>query len=174
MKNLLVIVDMQNGFMNEHTKHLESDICRFIDANKDLFNGVVATQYVNNLNTPCSVFEGWTDCMDGTEDAELLPSIASRVDKVFKKDVYSCWEDMCAYVKAHEIDKLYFVGVNTGCCVLHSAFDFYNHLIDCSVISDLCGSTSGIKSHEAALMILSECITSQRVLTSEQAVKELS
>lgn len=173
MKNLLVVVDMQNGFMNDHTSYLEEEICHFIDTNRDLFDSIVATQYVNNPNTPCTVFEGWTDCMEYTYESLLLPSIEQRVDKIFKKDVYSCWEEMEEWVKKNNFDKLYFVGVNTGCCVLHSAFDFYNHLINCSVISDLCGSTSGKESHEAALRILGECITSERVLTSSEVFAEL-
>lgn len=45
--------------------------------------------------------------------------------------------------------------------MLHSAFDFYNDLVDCSVIEDLCGSTSGIREQEAALIVLRSCITEE-------------
>ena len=57
--------------------------------------------------------------------------------------------------------------------MLHSAFDFYNDLADCSVIEDLCGSTSGIREHEAALIVLRSCITEERVVTAEQAAREI-
>ena len=57
--------------------------------------------------------------------------------------------------------------------MLHSAFDFYNDLVDCSVIEDLCGSTSGIREHEAALIVLRSCITEERVVTADQAVREI-
>lgn len=86
--------------------------------------------------------------------------------------VYSCWNnELKNYLKENFINRVVFVGVNTGCCVLHSAFDSYNDLFETMVISDLCGSTSGRESHEAALKILGECITKERVITTKQYQK---
>ena len=70
--------------------------------------------------------------------------------------------------------RVYFAGVNTGCCVLHSAFDFYDDLVDCTVIEDLCGSTSGIKEHEEGISVLRSCITKERVVTAEEALREIN
>ena len=167
MKNILVIVDMQYGFMNENTKHLEDKINCFIDKNKDNFELIIATQYINHDESPCYKFEGWMDCMKGTHESEVLDSIKQKADLIVSKDVYSCWNKISDIVKG--ANKIYYVGVNTGCCVLHSVFDTYNDLQDCSVISDLCGSTSGEDSHNAALQVLRECITKERVITKEQA-----
>ena len=173
MRKALVIVDMQYGFINNITEHLVNRICDFVDKNREHFDLVIATQYVNNENTPCYLFEGWKDCMEGTEEANIVDNIISRADHTFKKDVYSCWgNELVDTIKEHHIDKVYFVGVNTGCCVLHSAFDAYNSLQDCAVIEDLCGSTSGDESHKAAIKVLKECITKQRVITVEQFIKE--
>ena len=80
---------------------------------------------------------------------------------------------MKAFVRDHKIDKIYFVGVNTGCCVLSSALDCYNDLVDCAVIKDLCSSTSGVEKHEAALTVLKSCITGERIITSDQAYEEI-
>ena len=112
--------------------------------------------------------------MAGTEEAEIIPTLRPFMARVFDKDKYSCWNDeMKAFIRDNEIEKVYFAGVNTGCCVLHSVFDFYNDLVDCSVIEDLCGSTSGVREHEAALIVLRSCITDGRVITAEQAVREI-
>jgi nicotinamidase-related amidase len=173
MNKALIIVDMQYGFMNDNTKHLENKAIKFIDGNKDKFKIIIATQYVNHEKSPCYIFEGWKDCMNGTQESKVLSSIYSRSDIVISKDIYSCWnEQIKNKMKELNIDKVYFIGVNTGCCVLHSAFDAYNDLQDCAVIEDLCGSTSGENSHKAAIQILRECITKQRVITIKQFEEE--
>ncbi len=80
---------------------------------------------------------------------------------------------MQIFVRENNIDKIYFAGVNTGCCVLHSALDCYNDHVECAVIEDLCGSTSGTEEHENALAVLRNCITEKRVVTAEQVYREL-
>ena len=185
-KILFLIIDMQNGFLNRNTEGIDRRILEFLEKIQgrgrileflEKIQGraaVAGTRYVNNEHTACYVFEGWKACMAGTEEAEILPALRGRMERVFDKDKYSCWnEEMKQFIRENKIEKVYFAGVNTGCCVLHSAFDFYNDLVDCSVIEDLCGSTSGIREHEAALIVLRSCITEERVITAEQAVKEI-
>ena len=112
--------------------------------------------------------------MKGTEEAEVIPSLLPVMARVFAKDKYSCWnDDMRKFIREHGIEKVYFAGVNTGCCVLHSVLDCYKDLVDCAVIENLCGSTSGKREHEAALDVLRSCITESRVISLERAVEEL-
>lgn len=174
MSNVLfLIIDMQNGFVNDLTEKLVEKIHGF----QTSIDGRVitaGTRYVNSEHTACYVFEGWKSCMAGSEEAEIVPELRGCMERVFDKDKYSCWnEEMRAFVRDNEIGKIYFAGVNTGCCVLHSAFDCYNDLVDCAVIEDLCGSTSGIEEHEAALVVLRSCITKERVITAERAYEEI-
>ena len=174
MKSMIALIDMQLGFQNEYTEGLEQKMCRFLDQIRDQNVPVIATRYINHEHTACYLFEGWKDCMRGTKETELLPSLVPYVQRVFDKDKYSCWNDeMKQYVRENGIEKIYFAGVNTGCCVLHSAFDCYNNVVDCAVIKDLCGSTSGPTEHEAALVVLRSCITEQRVITAAQALEEI-
>lgn len=166
MKDCLVIIDMQVGFINENTEHLSQKIEDFIKSHN--FSSIVGTRYINNENTACYKFEGWKDCMEGTVDVEILPKLLKYCSKVFDKNKYSAWQaDFIEYVQQNNFDRLVFIGVNTGCCVLHTAFDAYNDLQDCLIISDLCGSTSGNQSHENALQVLRECITQERVIKAE-------
>lgn len=167
MKKALVIIDMQVGFMNEHTEHLEQRIRDYIDSHGEEFDTIIGTKYINNENTACYIFEKWTNCMANTVETYLVPKISNKVDKVFEKSIYSCYsKEFKEYIKAMNIDDVYMCGVNTGCCVLHSAFDAYNDVVSCYVIADLCGSTSGIESHERAIELLKECITKERVIKS--------
>ena len=175
MKNILfLIIDMQNGFVNKYTEGLDRKILDFHDKIKDRVI-TAGTRYVNHEHTACYVFEGWKDCMAGTKEAEIISTLTPIMERVFDKDKYSCWnEEMRQYLHDNNVEKVYFAGVNTGCCVLHSAFDFYDDLVDCTVIEDLCGSTSGIKEHEEGISVLRSCITKERVVTAEEALKEIN
>ena len=168
MKNCLVLIDLQNGFKNNNTEVIFERIKSFISDNNSIFNHIVATKYINNPQTPCYKFEGWKGCMKGSQEAELVDWLINNksVEKVFDKSVYSCFNDEFKNnLKDKNIGKVYFVGVNTDCCVLHSVLDCYNDLVDCCIIQDLCGSTSGKKSHDCAIHILENCITKERVIS---------
>ncbi len=175
MRNtLVVIVDMQNAFRNQWTEGLDRKIRSFLDGISDTGVIVAGTRYVNHPHTACYEFEGWKDCMEGSEEAEIMPLLSGCLQRVFDKDRYSCWNrEMKQFVRENDIQKVYFAGVNTGCCVLHSAFDCYNDVVDCSVIADLCASTSGPKEHEAALIVLRSCITGERVVSAQQAAEKI-
>jgi nicotinamidase-related amidase len=108
--------------------------------------------------------------MKGSKEAELIDF---RHDITFQKSVYSCYNDeFKQYLKENDINELFMCGVNTGCCVLHSAFDTYNDLVSTYVIQDLCGSTSGFQPHLNAIQVLRECITRDRVVTTSEYVSK--
>ena len=174
MSNILfLIIDMQNGFINNFTEDLVPKIRDFQEKIND-FVITAGTRYVNHEHTACYLFEGWKSCMEGSAEVEIVAELRGSMTRVFDKDKYSCWnEEMKRFVREHEIKKIYFAGVNTGCCVLHSVLDCYNDLVDCAVIEDLCGSTSGPKEHEAALTVLRSCITEERVILSSRAYEEI-
>lgn len=174
MRNALVVIDMQVGFKNEHTEMLEDKIANFIDSYKEHFCSVICTRYINHDETACYKFEGYDKCMRGSVESHILPKLASRCTYSFTKDKYSCWTDkLKMHIRENKIERLYFVGVNTGCCVLHSVFDAYNDVVDSYVISDLCGSTSGEQSHKVALQVLRECITSERVIKATKFINTI-
>lgn len=167
MNTALVIIDIQEGFINENTANLPNKIVDFVKSNK--FNLVIGTKYVNNRYTACHKFEGWNGCWEGSDESKLVDVIEDICDIVITKNKYSCWDDsFIRLLRYFEIDKLVFCGVNTGCCVLASAFSAYDDVWDITVIEDLCGSTSGISSHNAGIQILKECITKERVITSDK------
>lgn len=166
MKKALVVIDVQKGFINKETEMLPNKIVEYTKRNN--FDYILGTAYINSEETACYKFEGWKSCMEGTEEAELVPEIKEIVQKVFKKGKYSCWNDeFKEFIKSNGIDELYFAGISTACCVLHSVFDAYNDLQSCYVVKDLCGSTRGESTQKAAVQILRECITEQRVISSK-------
>ena len=112
MANILfLIIDMQNGFINNFTEDL---IPKILDFQAKIGDSVLTagTRYVNHEHTACYIFEGWKSCMAGTKEAEIVPALRGCMAKVFDKDKYSCWnEEMKAFVRENEIEKIYFAGV---------------------------------------------------------------
>ena len=83
MSNILfLIIDMQNGFMNQYTEHLVDKMARF--QSRISGNVITAgTRYVNHEHTACYVFEGWKSCMAGSEEAEIVPELRGSSCKDF-------------------------------------------------------------------------------------------
>jgi len=166
MKNCLVIVDMQNGFINENTVHLPHKIAEFISSRND-FESIIATRYCNTAETACYRLGNWKECMAGTYDAELVSEIAPYVTQIFDKTTYSGFTSAFRdFIKKEHFDKLYFCGVNTDCCVLATVLSCYDSVQDCAVISDLCASTLGEEKHQNAIELLKDNITEERVSES--------
>ena len=165
MKNCLVIVDMQNDFINKYTKHLPTKIAEFIE--KSMFDSIIATRYCNTTETACYKLGNWKECMSGTSGAEIVSVLKPFVQLVFDKTTYSGFTaEFKKYIQTEGFDKLFFCGVNTDCCVLATVLACYDAVQDCIVISDLCASTQGEEKHNHALDLLRDSITSDRVLDS--------
>ena len=166
MKSCLVIVDLQNGFINENTAHLPHKIAEFISSH-DCFDSIVATRYCNTSETACFRFSGWKECMSGTLASELVSDITPYVMRSFDKTTYSgLTSEFRNFINNECFDKLYFCGVNTDCCVLATVFSCYDSVQDCAVISDLCASTLGEEKHRNAIELLKDNITAERVVES--------
>ena len=58
MKNILIVVDMQNGFARyEQTKRLSENIKVFLGRN--IFDAVIATRFLNDDNSMYEKMLGW-------------------------------------------------------------------------------------------------------------------
>lgn len=167
-KKCLIIVDMQRGFLNQYTQDLPGKIAQFIQHHPAI-DSIVATRYNNTPETACYKLGQWKSCMAGTPDTELSAEIRPYVQRIFDKNTFSGFTpELKTFLQQNAFQKVYFCGVNTDCCVLATVFSCYDNVQDCTVISDLCGSTLGEKSHHHALTLLQENITSQRVIASRQ------
>lgn len=165
MKKCLVIVNMQNDFINQYTEHLPQKTAKFIKENS--FDSIIATRYCNTPEIACYKLGNWKECMSGTPNAEIVSVIKPFVQRIFDKTTYSGFtNEFRKYIQSEVFNKLFFCGVNTDCCVLATVFACYDAVQDCVVISDLCASTLGEEKHNHALDLLRDNITSDRVVNS--------
>lgn len=157
IKNCLVIIDVQNGFLSEKTNHIPSKIEQLLD-NDNIFNHIVGTQFINVKGSPYIELLGWNGLMD-EESRKVSSIVIDKCERIFMKTTYSCFnEEFEAYIKDNNISKLYFLGIDTDCCVLKSVFDCFERNIPFEVLINYCASNGGIESHKAAMTVMKRAV----------------
>lgn len=159
MKKLLLIIDLQDAFLNEATAFVSRKIDDLIQSGK--FDDVLFTRFVNIEN---SVYEKelfYEGCKK--EDGKIV--IDTHGFSVIDKTQYSAYTPaLLNYIKDKQIDQIYLCGLDTDCCVLITAIDFFEHGYDIYVLQDFCASSGGETMHQAGLMIGRRNIGKNRVI----------
>ena len=71
-KTALIIIDVQNYFVNEHTKGIPEKIAQFINENK--FDFVLFTKFVNHEGSNYFKLLNWHKCL-GSPDTDIYPTL---------------------------------------------------------------------------------------------------
>ena len=161
MKNILLVVDIQKGFIgNDMTK----DTCGAIDGlmQSKVFDAVIAAKYSNYPHSPIIELMGWESLLT-EEEQQLAGNVKSYADRVVEKTQYSAVNgDLLQALKELNEGSLpeyvFVVGVDTECCVLSSAADLFEMGIRPLVLSAYCGSSGGADYHNAGILSLQHLI----------------
>lgn len=154
----LLVVDVQNGFINDFTRHIPGRIVHLLergDHAPPLF-----TRFVNPPGSPYRRFLDWHACAEAPE-TDLAPEVApfARPDRVFTKPGYTGIPDeLASYLNERRIERVAIVGIDTDMCVLKVAMDVFDLGIEPIVLTDCCASTAGLPSHLAGLAVLARNI----------------
>jgi len=156
--SMLLVVDVQNGFINEHTLHLVAIINELIARFSRRGEPVAFTRFVNLPGSGYERWIHWTRFMHEPENA-LHADIDTGAYPVFVKHGYTAFtprfED---HVRGQGIERLLLCGIATDGCVLKSAVDAFERGIEPVVLVDACASHAGRDIHEAGLLLLSRFI----------------
>ena len=174
MKNILIVMDMQNGIINSDEKMAMSEKVISL-VQKHIFDRVVCVKFVNRDDGVFPKYHRYYDMHKGKE-IELVDELTA--DLVFNRSVYSCVsEDFISKVmKINDNDNLvevFLCGIGTDTAILKSALDFFELDIKPLVLADYCipydGSAithmKGIKFIEK--MIGEKCIVHKKIETLE-------
>lgn len=135
MSNVVLVVDMLKGFLEEGHPLYIGDKCRSIipDVKKLLENEVNHDSYIIYLcdnHTPDDAeFQMFPPhCIEGTEEAEIIPELAEYNGEFIPKRRYSGFFDTPLEQRLSLLkpDKIIICGVLTNICVLHTAADARN------------------------------------------------
>ncbi len=159
MKSALIVVDVQRGFMNEHTRHLCEPIERF----QHHFEKVVATRYLRRPGSAMSRLLGIEGFESHSAEAQL--AFTPRADAVVvDKSNYSCVvPDLLPRLREWSIERAFVCGVDTDQCVLMVAADLLQSDVVPIVCEDLTASAAGPSYHESGLFLLRRLIGREQV-----------
>lgn len=168
MNKLLVVVDMQNDFIDgvlgsRRAQAIVEKVCKKIDD----WNGLIlATMDKHDEETYGKTVEGSKlpkHCIYGTEGWMLRPVVHDALAShngsyIFDKVNSFGFADLSAFVARHQIDSVQFVGLCTDVCVITTALMLraFNPWIDISVDSSCCAGVTK-EGHESALQVMKEC-----------------
>lgn len=157
MKKALIVIDVQKYFLNDKNRYFPAKVRGYVLKNKDKFDLIVFTNFVNNESAPVYKTLGWRDCLKSPDidfADELKPAL--KMGKVFKKSVLSCLKvpKILSLLKKRRITDLYLCGIDTDCCVLATAYDGFDSGYKVNVLRSLCLSTGGKNLHKNALAMV--------------------
>jgi len=160
MRKLLLIIDVQNDFINDNTKDYVAKIEKLINSNK--FDDIVFTKFINNENSKWYKELNYKGCID-QQGQDIV--IDTREHKVFEKTGYSSLNDeLRKYIKEKDIKQIYLCGFDTDACVQKTALDLFENNYDVYVLKDYCMCSSGVELHNIIINNLKRLIGKDKII----------
>lgn len=158
--NLLIVIDLQNAFINENTQESVSKIEKLITTNT--YDNIIFTKFVNSFNNPVYTKIKWDKCL--SEESKRIP-IDTKDYPIFLKETYSIFNsELKDYLANNNIQKIYLCGIDIECCILVSALNLFENNYDVYVLKDYCFSMKGKEAYENAISILKRNIGDAKVI----------
>jgi len=171
--SVLVLVDVQNGFVSPHGRHVVAPIAEFTREWAASGRPYIMTRFINY---PGSLFEQlirWSAMMPGTPETEIVNELANLVPgaaAVLDKPTYSLFNDEgTELVARHGWKHIVIVGLDTESCVLKTAVDAFEHGLVPWVVEDLVYSHAGQVEHEAGLLVTGRFIGRGQIVQAQDA-----
>ena len=167
---VLVVVDMQAGFINEHSQGVVPSVVRLVKAWVSLDQPVVFTRFFNPPDSPYERITGWTGLRTEEDQRivdELSPFTEAAAAIIDKPGSSAFTGEFSALVEESGWTDIVLAGIDTDACVYDTALAAYHSGIRPWVITDACASSGGPEYHTAALLLAGRNIHRQHLLTTE-------
>lgn len=158
---LLLVIDVQRGFINPETAHLPA----LIQPLQYLYRHVVATRFYNPPGSFFRTVLKWNRFAAGSDEISL--AFAPRPDAlILDKSRYTALDGTLRQT-LHDwgVERVDVCGIDTDACVLKTAVDLLEAGYIPRVLSRLCASTAGPNIHADALRILTRTLGSSQVIS---------
>ena len=173
-KAALLVVDAQNGFVNEHSQHVIPTIVDLTSKWAATGRPTVFTRYWNYEGSPYENLIGWR-ALYGPPDTdiveELLPFTSQVGARLLDKTTYTALTDEgLALLTELDVTHLVICGIATDACVLKTALDAFEQGYVPWVVQDAVASNatrhSAQEIHDSALLHISRLVGAGQVLTT--------
>lgn len=169
-KSALIVVDVQNGFLTDETRHVLPAIVGLVHRWQEAGGRVIYSRYFNHAGSAFERLMNWKQLYTSPETdivKELVPY--TRYSVVFDKDAYSALtQEFAELASRHEWTDLVICGIDTDLCVLKTALDAFEHGLTPWVVTEASASTGGDIAHEAGLVVIGRAIGEQHLVTTEK------
>ncbi len=163
MAKLLIVVDMQNDFIDGSlgTKEALEIVPRVLEKVRDFKGEVIFTQDShgeNYLDTQEGKNLPIRHCIEGTEGWQIREELKPYVRKNWRKDTFGSFSLAEAISQMDDVESIELVGLCTDICVVSNALIIKacNREIPMIVDSSCCAGVTPQK-HEAALEVMRSC-----------------
>jgi len=168
-KTVLVVVDVQNGFVGSRSRHVVPVIVDLVRRWQARGGSTIFSRYLNYAGSPYERLIGWTRMRSAPETdliMELQP-YAERAAAVVDKTIYSLFNDQGSDVLARGgWTDLLICGIATESCVCKTAVDAFERNLTPWVLADACASHAGTVTHEAGLVVTSRFIGKRQLIST--------
>ncbi len=166
--SLLLVVDVQNGFVTNDTAHAVPIIASLTDRWLRLGGKLAFTRY---RNYPGSEFERLMDwrALYGSPDTDLVEELApySRTAQVIDKRTYSSLtRELLQTIHRSRVTDLIVCGIDSDLCVLATVFEAFDYGLTPWVVTDASASTGGSQAHDAGLFVIARGIGDRQLIDS--------
>ena len=158
--NLLLVIDLQNEFINKNTSKSIENITSLINSNK--YDKILFTKFINDENNPTYKKLNYRGCI--SEDSKKICIDINNYD-VLEKNTYTAYNnELKNYIKRNNIDNIYICGIDIECCVLVTALNLFENNYNVYVLKDYVYCTQGEERKNNALNILKSNIGKDNIL----------
>ena len=148
--DLLLVIDLQNDFINESSKNAIKEIGKLVNSNK--YDKVLFTRFINSSNNPTYTKLNYKGCFT---DEGISICIDTKDNVVLDKGTYSAYnQELINYINDNNIDNIYICGIDVECCVLATTYNLFENNYNVYVLKDYVYSMYGNNRKENAIEIL--------------------
>ncbi len=145
---VLIIVDMQKGFINNNNKFLIENIENLLDNAGGGFDKVISTKFVNHSSSQYVKHLNWNK-MQRSGLSEFAIDLPKDV-KIIEKETYGLKDRMFSgsifklgkNIFTADKDEIYICGTDYDACVLAIGYQFFDHGFQPHFIMDCVGSAA--------------------------------
>lgn len=154
MKHALIVVDAQQGFINQVPKSTLDGIRQKMEDESNEFDMIVATKFVNENGSQFEKQLGYTEMMS-LKEQELDSVVEKLSDIIVEKTTYAPSNSFYDMLRRNGIGKVTIIGLDIDGCVLATAFRCFDEGFNTGIDILRCDSGGGLDQKVAATMIMS-------------------
>ncbi len=159
-KTAILIIDVQNGFINEHTQNIP-----ILAEQKQLdYDFVWVARLEYSKDSPFLTIRKRTGFSDVTDPTELAFTPIPSANIIIKNGYSAATPELLDEFERHSITQVDLMGVDTDQCVLATALALFDKGITAHILANCCASTAGPEMHNTGLAVMRRALGAHNIV----------